>query len=381
MNLDTMFRVTFFEQFFAGLPAEPLNRRTEIFEAFVFEFKAISLFSLLFGVGLAIQYERLGQSQRRPILLVRRLLALLAFGLIHYFLIWNGDILTEYAIAGFVALPLLLFARASALLVASVLLLLLYFATPWIPLPFSFPDTGWMTNHAAEARRIYGGGGFVDILQFRIAEGVQIAKLHVYIFARTLGLILFGAWLWRSGAIRRLGRHVAALLVAGLALIAVGLILTAQRWGYLALVEVGPFSPFARKFAFAALNDLAPILAALGYAALVLAASGFASARRALQFAVPVGRMAFSNYIMQSILLGFLFYGYGFGLMGRVGAAAGLGIAVAIYAAQAVTSRWWLERYRFGPLEWLWRTLMYGEGQPWRKTVGAPSTPVRVPLS
>jgi uncharacterized protein len=259
------------------------------------------------------------------------------------------------------------------LLVASVLLLLLYFAIPWIPLPFAFPDTSWMTSHAAEARHIYGSGGFLDILRFRIVEGQQIAKLHIYIFARTLALILLGAWLWRSGAIRRLGNHGAALLIAGIALVAVGLLLTAQRWGYLVLVEAGPFSSFPRKFAHASLNDLAPVVTALGYAGLVLAGSGSAAARKILHFAVPVGRMAFSNYITQSIVLGFLFYGYGFGLMGRAGAAVGLGIAVAIYAIQAGISRWWLERCRFGPLEWLWRTLMYGESQPWRRRATAPA--------
>ena len=379
INLDTMFRVTFFEQFM-GLHGDPLDRATEIFLTFAFEFKAISLFSLLFGIGLAIQHERLAQNPRRRVLLVRRLLALLAFGLVHLSLIWNGDILTEYAIAGFVALPLLLFTPARALLGGSILFLFLYFAIPWVPLPFAYPDPAWMTNHVAEARHAYGAGSFFDVLRFRIAEEPDLAKFWIYIFPRTVALILFGAWLWRSGAIRRLSKHGTALLVAGVASVSLGLLLTAQQWGYLVLVEVGPFSSVARKFAYQSLIGLAPVLIAFGYAALVLAGSGFATVRKVLQFAVPVGRMAFSNYISQSIVLGFLFYGYGFGLMGRVGAAAGVAIAVAVYATQAVFSAWWLRTHRFGPLEWLWRTLMYGERQQWRTRVHASAAAAAMPL-
>jgi uncharacterized protein len=70
--------------------------------------------------------------------------------------------------------------------------------------------------------------------------------------------------------------------------------------------------------------------------------------------------MAFTNYICQSVVLGLIFYGYGFGLFGKIGMATGLAIALVIYVLQTFTSKWWLQRYRFGPLEWLWRTLMYG---------------------
>jgi uncharacterized protein len=243
--------------------------------------------------------------------------------------------------------------------------LLIYISLPFVPLPFAFPDAGWLTNHVAAARHVYSSGSFVEVLRFRIAEVPQIAKLLAYIFPRTLALILFGAWLWRSGSIVELGKQRATLLVAGLLLIGAGLILTAQDKGYVALIRVGPFSSAALKFIYNAQNDVAPILVAFGDAALLLLASSFPKARAVLQWAVPVGRTAFSNYILQSVILGLLFYGYGLGLMGHVGAAAGLGIACAIYAGQAWLSAMWLRSHRFGPLEWLWRTLMYGRRQPW----------------
>lgn len=250
--------------------------------------------------------------------------------------------------------------RPCACLVTAVILLFIYVGMPWLPLPFSFPDPTWITSHTAEARHVYGTGTFIEILRFRIAEIPQIAKLHVYIFPRTLALILFGAWLYRSGALRRLGEHAAALLIAGLLLVGLGMLLTAQDVGYVSLIDAGPIGG-------SAMGVLAPLLVALGYAALVFAASGNGRARAALRWAVPVGRTAFSNYILQSIVLGLLFYGYGFGLMGHVGATVGLGIAIAVYSFQAWVSGRWLRTHRFGPLEWLWRSLMYGKRQPWRR--------------
>lgn len=371
INLHTEFRVGLFEQFIASPPPSLLDGVAATFLSFAFEFKAISLFSMLFGVGLAIQHERLAQSPRRLALLVRRLLALLAFGVVHLFFIWNGDILTEYALAGFVVLPFLS-APARVSLTAAALLALAYFSLAVFQLPI-LPDPDWMAGHAAEARHVYGTGGFIDILRFRIAEVPQIAKLLAYIFPRTLALILFGTWLWRSGSIRKMADHTTGLIVAGLLLLAVGFILTAQDKGYLALVQVGPSSGAAPKSVYNALNEVGPILVAFGYAALLLSASRFASSRATFQWAVPVGRTAFSNYILQSLVLGVLFYGYGLGLMGHVGAATGIAISCVIFAVEAWLSAAWLRTHRFGPLEWLWRTLMYGKRQPWiRRSADAP---------
>jgi uncharacterized protein len=81
----------------------------------------------------------------------------------------------------------------------------------------------------------------------------------------------------------------------------------------------------------------------------------------------PLGRMAFTNYIMQSIILGFVFYGYGIGLFCRLDSASGLAIVLAVYIAQVILSRLWLDHFHYGPIEWLWRALMYGRAAPFRK--------------
>jgi len=80
------------------------------------------------------------------------------------------------------------------------------------------------------------------------------------------------------------------------------------------------------------------------------------------------GRMALTNYLVQSIILGFIFYGYGFGMFGRMGSATAACIGVTIYLTQVQLSRLWLGRFQFGPFEWLWRSLTYGRRQPMRRT-------------
>ena len=103
---------------------------------------------------------------------------------------------------------------------------------------------------------------------------------------------------------------------------------------------------------------------ALGFAAgLLLALRSSAATRAAAPFAAT-GQMALTNYLAQSVVLSLLFYGYGLGFYGRLGSAAAAGIGLSLYACQVGFSRAWLRRYRFGPVEWVWRSLTYGRGHP-----------------
>jgi uncharacterized protein len=347
INVVTEFRVSIFEQFLAnGSGMSALDRAVEDFLMLAVDLKAFALFSLLFGIGLAIQFERLASNPRRTLLLVRRLIVLLAIGLTHLFLIWNGDILTEYALAGFVALPFL-FGPRWLLAAGGMVFLALYLAMPLLPPIVPFPDAGWITQHIAEAREVYGTGRFSEILAFRIREASAILPLHIFIFPRTVALFLFGAFAWRTGILRHASAHkfmlfsVAALGIAG-----------------------GVVSTLAGDSRV--LSDLAPVLLALGYGAAVIVLVNLPSGQRLLAWAAPVGRMAFTNYLAQSVVFGWIFYGYGLGLFGRLGVTAAFAIGIVVYAVQVAFSTWWLRRYWYGPVEWLWRTLMYGVPQPMR---------------
>jgi uncharacterized protein len=353
VNLVTEFRVSIFQQLLGPTSGGGADLMVERVVALGFQSKAFCLFALLFGVGLAIQFERLSAAGRPLYWLARRLGVLLAFGLIHLLFIWNGDILTEYALAGFVVLPLLLL-PARALLLAALAFLAAYAGAPAL-YSISWPGAAELRAHVASANQVYSSGTLAEIWRFSVGELPWLLKLHLSVFLRTLALFVLGMFLWKAGILKRYRDFRSEILIAAIMGIALGAVLTAGE-AHDALDGLGT--------AALALADLAPVLLALGYGAALLALAELSSTRRFLSVFAPLGRMAFTNYVLQSVVLGFIFFGYGLGQFGRMGAAAAFALGVALYAAQLVFSRWWLRRYRFGPLEWLWRTLMYGAARP-----------------
>jgi uncharacterized protein len=354
INLITEFRVSIFQQFLTvGGPGSALDQAIESFLAVAVDMKAFALFSLLFGVGLAIQFERLASNPRRTTLLLRRLAVLLALGLVHLCLIWNGDILVEYALAGFIVLPFL-FGPRWLMAAGSIGFLALYLALPQLLPGWVFPSAASLAHDVVEANRIYATGGFLEVLTFRIQELPLILPLHIYVLPRTLGLFLCGALAWRSGILRSPVSTDRALMAIGAAGIVIGLALT--------LASADGLFPARNVNAMA--GSLGIICLALGYAGAILGVSGLSSGKAILGWAAPLGRMAFTNYLAQSIIFGLIFYGYGLGLFGRISVSTASAIGIVVYVSQVLFSAWWLRRYRYGPVEWLWRTLMYGVSQP-----------------
>src|SRR5215475_5199001 len=159
INLVMEFRVSIFEQFLpAGRPTPPLDLAVETVLMLAVDLKAFALFSLLFGVGLAIQFEHLSASPRRALFLVRRLIVLLTFGLIHLYLIWNGDILTEYAVAGLIVLPFL-FGPRWLLAAGAATFLGVYLAMQAWPPAGLWPSLGSIQRDLQQANQIYPTGG------------------------------------------------------------------------------------------------------------------------------------------------------------------------------------------------------------------------------
>ena len=367
INVVNEFRVSFFEEFLP-VPSTTgtLDRAVQTFLTMAVELKAMALFSLLFGIGMAIQFERLAPDPRRGRLLARRLAILLVIGVAHLFLIWNGDILTEYSLAGFIVLPLLWGPRW-LLAAGAALFLALYLVMPLLPPVVPWPTTAWIKDHVAEARQVYGAGGFLEILAFRVRETASILPLHIFILPRTIALFLFGMLVWRTDVIRRPAAHGLLLVAVSIIGIVVGAALTvaSEQPALLGL-------PLPRRIGFS-LDRLATLLLAIGYAAAII---GFVSTRPGmtmLAWAAPLGRMAFTNYLAQSVIFGWIFYGYGLGLFGRLDVVTALAIGVCVYVAQVMISAQWLRYYRFGPIEWLWRSLMYGTAQPLRIRRAIPS--------
>ena len=183
-----------------------------------------------------------------------------------------------------------------------------------------------------------------------------------FFFWGVLGLFLAGVYAWRNGffspSAESLPRYRKAMwwgLGIGLA---GNLAITAIRW------TLPIFPPSPMNLLLTAIHTVAVPALSLGYvcAAIVICQRG-AGLHRLRHFSA-IGRTALTNYLLQSLLGTLLFYGYGLGLMGKMGPALLLIPTVAIYAVQAVASEWWLTRYRFGPVECAWRSLTYGSAQP-----------------
>jgi uncharacterized protein len=204
---------------------------------------------------------------------------------------------------------------------------------------------------------VYATGSYSDIVRFGIAEIPYLLPLHIAVFPRTLALFLLGLWAWRSGVLRNVGAHKTILLAVAAIGLACGSALTIAEAtnAMAALSSLGNLR--------GAIQNCATVLLAVGFAAGVIALAEFSEMKRPLSFFAPIGRMAFTSYIMQSLVFALVFFGYGLGQFGQHGPAAAFGFGVLVFTVQCFTSAWWLRRYRFGPLEWLWRTLMYGQRQ------------------
>lgn len=321
VNTLTLFRVSLFAHILhTDLPADPIGRGIDSLVTVFIEFKAFTLFSFLFGIGAAIQREH----GKPDLFLVRRFLVLLCAGLLHLLLLWNGDILTLYAVCGLLLIP---FLRLRAPWIAAAGVLLIALSTTNLPVPF--PSLAAMQEQAARAAAVYPRGGFYEILVFRWHETAGfIVPLLLLTLPRTWGVMLLGVAAWRSSLLDwRRSRWVAVLLLS-VPLAVAGIVLHSEIISLLALSAVYAGAAFLWR----------------------------------PQWRLPAagGRMALTNYLMQSLILTSVFYGYGLGQFGRLGIVPVTAGVVVLYLAQLAFSRWWLSRFRFGPFEWLWRRLSYG---------------------
>ncbi|WP_322937512.1 DUF418 domain-containing protein [Nocardioides bizhenqiangii] len=333
------------------------------------EGKFIGLFSLLFGFGVATQVGR-WQAQGLPWrrLYARRMAALGVIGAAHLFLVWYGDILTTYAV---VSVVLALFVNRtartqlrwalgilgtlSAIGLGGLALLAIRWLTGSSALAAAERSAG--DSDAAEVPRldeIYRNGGYLELVQERLTKpGGLIFGLTFSLVV--LAMMLLGMYVARAGLLADVAAHRARFVATARIGIGVGLplnilVVIVQSTG-------GLFTVLAAQILLMALA--APLLAlGLGAAVVLL------SERRTLRALSAAGRLALTNYLLQSLVLTFVMYSYGLGLYGELGVAVGVAIALALYLTQLVAAVWWDSRVGAGPVELIWRRATYG----WRRS-------------
>lgn len=337
--------------------------------------KANTLFAFLFGLGFYLQMQRAGATGRDfDRLYLRRLSVLLVFGLLHTLFIFVWDILSIYAVAGFMLFALrkasdrvLLWGGLALALMARISFdaLAEYGGIgEWHGLASPFGEAAILVRQQLALAADYPAlvTAFGNMTLYELLNGAIVGWIFY-----ALGRFMLGAWVGRRGWLQKAGdylpgfrRVLRVALPAGL--IAEGAVIIIEIYDRGArLPEWAYWEPAAEALHMVAV----PVLAA-GYVCAIVIGLHTAGWRRVLAPFGAVGRMALSNYVMQSLVCAFVFFGVGLGLAGRVGTIALLAGVTAAFAGQVLLSRWWLARYRYGPLEWLWRGLTYEKWPPFR---------------
>jgi uncharacterized protein len=402
-----------------------------LIRAFV-EGKFYKLFALLFGMGFAVMLLR-AKEVGRPFgaWFVRRMLVLLIIGLAHNVLVWDGDILHDYAFAGLVFLAwiylfqsrwLSRFNTPSAFLKIGVIWLLLPIvvvtiagirfgvqtydedlqqlwqyeldveagvsqqleeaapdtAASAMPAAAEFPDDEELGTEERKEREIeywvsmerkwdgmaetevaiMSGDSYAAAVRYRAANLPRDAGNTLFFTAVLLiPIFLVGYWFVASGVLRQHRAHTALFRSLAAVGLTFGTMVTVA--GLLMLQHpIANTSEMLWTIAFWLFN-LGQLVLAAGYLGAVVLLSARPLGSRVLQTLAPFGRMALTNYIMQSVIFVLLFHGYAGGLYGSVSRAQQMLVVIAILAVQIIFSTWWLNRFRFGPLEWLWRSATY----------------------
>jgi len=364
--------------------ASLVDRIADIFVLVFIEGKFFPIFSFLFGLGLAMQWEKAREfGHKTTFLHIRRFLILFIIGTVHALFFWTGDILVLWAVFGFLLLIFFRNAKPKTLLICSAVFLLFFFF--YYSLLTGVTEIARITPEGAqsmdmaiedsiaffeESRRsadvIFAEGSFMEVTSQRSIDFVS----YTLSGGLTSGMIAFGMMILGLYAGKaKLHENIEDKL---------NLFKKLRFWGLViglpanivyvfiketAIQNINFMPSLEGMFAYLCFSIGAPLLSIFYMSSIVLLLQSPKWKTRLALFA-PVGRMALTNYILQSIISTTLSYGYGFGLYGRVGVALGLVLAVIIAIFQILFSKWWFKRFTLGPLEWLWRSLSYFEFQP-----------------
>jgi uncharacterized protein len=375
----------------SGSPAQAADLWTWAVANILFEDKMIAIFSMLFGAGIVLQAERIARGLRAAAIHYRRMFWLLVIGLAHMFGVWYGDILTTYAVCGMVVYP---FRRLRAPLLIGLGVLVLT-ASMWVrvgprmiavldPQPpaakaVEMPSTPTPTAEPIRARiwreslaneEAAYRGSYLDLFRWR-------ARLNLL----WNGLAGLDFSLWRSIGFMFLGMGLVTVFSGWRPSVEWGLLIGGYAAG-LILISLGFWPQLARVLGRApqasaearqmlgsiagTIRFLGAACLALGHVGMILLLCRVAILRMILAPLAAAGRMALSNYLMQTVIGVIVFDGWALGNWARWGMSEIAILVGCVWIAQLILSPIWLLFFRFGPAEWLWRSLTYWKIQPLR---------------
>ncbi len=345
--------------------------------------KMRGLFTLLFGAGMILFLERAWARGSGRWLQFRRLVWLMLIGLAHFYLIWFGDILFSYAISGIILLLCvkwqastqlkvgLLGYLAGAIIYAGIMVPTHFVADTPLGEQVAFSEMRsdleegkqYSIDDGAVEYEIKSSGDYGAFVQHRVDEHAMDPYTNILLFLpESLPLMLIGMALYRMGLFnggfdpaRQRSWGWAGLIVGG------GLHLAIALW-----TKSAGFTYYATLASFMGITPIPRLIMVLGLAAL-LALYGPRATGWLGQRVSAAGRAAFTNYLGTSIVMLFVFHGWGLGLFGQLNRTQLYVVVLLSWALMLLWSKPWLDRFRYGPLEWLWRCLTYGKLFPLRR--------------
>ena len=351
------------------------------------EGKFYSIFSLLFGWGIALQIKKGVDNGINPMPTVkRRLLFMLLLGFLHL-LIWNGDIVFFYALLSFILLPLRKFSNKT-LLISGVILILSPILLYWLKMTWPVLNTpaelsiqtgikleGALLNIKSEEEfmNMMHNGNWWDQLKGNIG-GIFFRYQYLIFVSRVpkvLGMFLIGYVLGRSSFYKNIGQHKKLVYwIIGIGLL-LGLPANYLLANYMSS-SMGEYWQLKTKGLYQTIAyALGVVPLSLAYVGLLMLSFKSTAGKKILSVLAPVGKMAFSNYIMHSLIGNFVFLGAGLNYMGQVGPVYYTLFGIAVFIVQIILSTAWLKYFNYGPVEWLWRSATYKKWQVFRKTNSA----------
>jgi uncharacterized protein len=353
--------------FGAGIPAGTVGydyvvaRLTEVFVTGKFWI----LFSMLFGMGFVVmQTQAAADGRSFETVYLRRTIALMIFGLLHVTLLWSGDILHSYALVAFVMMWLpLASVRASALIGTMLYLapaLLVLFSgmmmslLPEQELEKMAGESADLAAAAIQSAHVYASGSYSEVINQRWRDFAHLLSYEPFVFISAFGIFLIGAAIMRSGRLLNLKANRRFFLK------------TMICCALLASVPIGIASLFHGSSAMEpegmieqALMMLGNLPLSLFYLGSIAFAMSYVPARKILLLLAPAGKMALTNYLLQSLIASTVFFGYGLAYWAKWGRADLALFVISVFVVQVVFSHIWLGYFRYGPMEWLWRALTY----------------------
>jgi uncharacterized protein len=335
--------------------------------------KFMAIFSMLFGAGILLMTSRVEAAGKRSAPLhYRRMGWLTLFGLAHAYLLWSGDILFTYGMCGMVVylcrkwkprrlliVGLLTLAVAPAILTGEGI-----WSRHWtLKQVQTASEQLWAPTPAMVANEVVAyRGSWTEQMRVRAVDSAQMQTVFFVLFTfwRAAGLMLVGMALFQWGVFRaRLRRPDYWTMVFAAVCVGIPLTLFGTARDFASGWEFRNSFFYGMQF-----NYWASLLVCTGWVGAVMLACQSVRMIPVTRRLASIGRMAFTNYILQTLICTTLFYGHGFGLFGKVERVGQLGIVFIIWAVQLTLSPIWLEHFLFGPLEWLWRSLTYWSWEP-----------------